>query len=284
MNVIGIGKAGCAIANEFGKYPEYNVYKIDVGLKGEKCYSLKECETPEEYENKCPNLKPFFKEVEGEVLYITSSGRVSAASLAILQQLYQKKCKIKILYIKPDIELLDETKIMQERTIFGILQEYTRSAIFERMYIVHNSALEDILEEISIMSYYDQLNSLIVSTMHMINIFDHSEPVISTRSKPVDQARITTFGLVDFETSEEKLFFDLKYFRDRCYYYAMPEKMLKSDGTLFKKIKQQTKDKVKRDANKQIKTSYSVFSTQYEQEYVYCIAHSSAVQENRKKE
>ena len=39
-----------------------------------------------------------------------------------------------------------------------------------------------------------------------------------------------------------------------------------------------------RDKYMKIKTSYSVFSTQYEQDYVYCIAHSSATQENEKKE
>ena len=29
MNVIGLGRAGCAIAGAFSKFPQYTVYKID---------------------------------------------------------------------------------------------------------------------------------------------------------------------------------------------------------------------------------------------------------------
>ncbi len=36
MNIIGLGNAGCAIADKFAQYPQYDIYKIDVGLKGYK--------------------------------------------------------------------------------------------------------------------------------------------------------------------------------------------------------------------------------------------------------
>ena len=32
MNVIGLGKAGCAMADALSAYPQYTVYKLDVGL------------------------------------------------------------------------------------------------------------------------------------------------------------------------------------------------------------------------------------------------------------
>ena len=30
--IIGLGKSGCAIAVKFAEYPQYKIYKIDVGL------------------------------------------------------------------------------------------------------------------------------------------------------------------------------------------------------------------------------------------------------------
>ena len=34
--IIGLGSAGCNIADKFSAYNQYEVYKIDVGLKGLK--------------------------------------------------------------------------------------------------------------------------------------------------------------------------------------------------------------------------------------------------------
>ena len=60
MNIIGLGAAGCRIADCFSKYPQYNIYKVDVGLKGDNCYSVPKCITAEEYEsllNASPKLR-----------------------------------------------------------------------------------------------------------------------------------------------------------------------------------------------------------------------------------
>ena len=34
--VLGIGKAGCAIADVMANYPQYEIFKIDVGLEKSK--------------------------------------------------------------------------------------------------------------------------------------------------------------------------------------------------------------------------------------------------------
>ena len=47
--IIGLGNAGCNIADEFAKYPQYSAYKFDVGLKKTKTsYPLKQYEKLEE--------------------------------------------------------------------------------------------------------------------------------------------------------------------------------------------------------------------------------------------
>ena len=49
--VIGLGKAGCAIADKFAEYPQYLTYKLDVGLKRTKTtFGLKEHQKIEDYE------------------------------------------------------------------------------------------------------------------------------------------------------------------------------------------------------------------------------------------
>ena len=70
MNIIGLGKAGCAIADGFAQYPEYNIYKIDVNISGERCLSIKKQQGPEDYESKCPSLKTFFKNVKGDTIVV----------------------------------------------------------------------------------------------------------------------------------------------------------------------------------------------------------------------
>ena len=74
QTIIGLGKAGCNIADCFKLYPEYDVLKIDVGLKKtKKTLGLKEQPTPELYEEKIPRtLNKFLENVNEETLFITS--------------------------------------------------------------------------------------------------------------------------------------------------------------------------------------------------------------------
>ena len=45
--IIGLGKAGCRIADRFAQYPQYDVYKMDVGLKRTpRTYGLKAATSP----------------------------------------------------------------------------------------------------------------------------------------------------------------------------------------------------------------------------------------------
>ena len=62
MNVIGLGDAGCNVADSFAQYPQYKIFKINVDIEGNKCYNILKCKTAEEYENvDLPKIKTFFK-------------------------------------------------------------------------------------------------------------------------------------------------------------------------------------------------------------------------------
>jgi len=280
MNIIGLGQAGCNVAECFKQYSQYKIFKIDTDLKKAKgVYALEYQNKPEAYENKFPNLKrTLLKGVKGQTLFITSCGFISGASLRLLEQL-KDNCQISVLYVKPDINNLSNKKSRQENLIFNVLQEYARSGKLERLYIVDNVKVAEIIGDITVREYFNQINQLIGSTIHMINVFNHSKAAMSTFSEPINTARISTLGLVDYETGEEKAFFDLDMLREKRYYYAIPEETVESDGTLIKKIKKQVKNNVEHD---KMKNSYQIHPTDYDKPYVYFVSNSNFIQKNEK--
>tara|TARA_Y100000034_G_scaffold121329_1_gene165396 strand:- start:80 stop:943 length:864 start_codon:yes stop_codon:yes gene_type:complete len=284
-NVIGLGKTGCLVADQFEKYNQYKIYKIGVDLDGLKktgygdfpqdgIYSIPEQEEPEDYEQNCPEMEYFFKDIKGEVLFIVNGAEfISAASLRILETLKKSKHTISILYVRPDVEYIAEKNQMNERVVFNVLQEYTRSGVFERIFLVDVPTTESFLEDLPLSEHYERLYELISSTFHMINVYNHIDSVSDTFSPPHEAARVSTIGVSD-PGSEVKLFFPLDNMDEIRYYYAINENTLQSDGQLLKKIKEQ----IKEETGEEIKASYGIYSTDYEHDYLYVLGHSLEIQ------
>ena len=110
--------------------------------------------------------------------------------------------------------------------------------------------------------------------MHMVNVLSRGNSVMDNISPPHEISRIVSYGLVNFETGEENLFFDLANVREKVYYYAINEKKLREQGGIHKKVIAQVKENAKNT-----KTTYGIYPTQYDEDYVYCVAYSSIVQE-----
>ena len=289
MNIIGLGKAGCAIAEKFSQYPQYNIFQIDVGAESDfdfigqyedaevkkKAHSVKKQKGPEEYEANAPSLKTFFGNIEGDAFFVIGgSGDISAMSLRIMEQI-KDKCDINILYIAPDKSLLSEKRKMHEKVTYNVLQTYARSGVVQRIYLVSNPQVESILGEVPIMGYFDRLNDFIVPTFHMINVFKNSDPVLGSLAKPGETRRISTVGIYDMEKDEEKLFFSLDTPRETCYIYCVGERRLREDGGLHKNIVTQMKGKTN---NETVDVSFGVFPTNYNNDYGYVLAHSPNIQ------
>ena len=289
MNVIGLGKAGCAIAEKFGEYPQYKIFQIDVGLEndfdfvksyedsnaGKKTYNVKKQPGPEEYEANVPSLKTFFGDITSETFFVIGgSGDISAMSLRIIEQI-REKCEIFVLYIVPNRTLLSEKRKMHEKVTYNVLQQYARSGAVKRIFLISNPELENVLGDVPIMGYYDKLNDLIASTFHMINVFKNSEPVMGGLREPGLTRRICTVGIYDIEKDEEKLFFSLDTIRELGYIYSVGETKLREDGSLHKKIVTQMKEKT---SDETIDVSFGVFPTKYEDDYGYLLAYSPNIQ------
>jgi len=273
--VIGLGAAGCNIADEFTKYSQYKIYKIDCNLEGLKqdgIYDMPWQDSAEGYEEKCPDMTNFFKGLNGDVLFVIGgAGNISGAALSILQ--YIKHCNINILYIRPELESISVTKVRQEWVVFNVLQEYARSGVFERVYLVSNSKVEENLGNVPVIGYYDKLNNMVVSTFHMINVYNHIESVVDTFYKPLVGRRISTIGFYDTENNENKLFYSLDNIGEMRYYYAINKKKLETDGDILKKIREQVKGETE--------TSYGIFPTSYDQDYIYMVGHTSEIQQQK---
>ncbi len=112
MNVVGLGNAGCKIAKNFEKYPQYNVYCVDEGLKKTaKTFGITKRSSHQEYDAKQIRMTRFvnsMKESKDCLFVMAGSGNISGASLQVLKFL-TRRFKVSVLYVKPDHELLGKT-------------------------------------------------------------------------------------------------------------------------------------------------------------------------------
>lgn len=274
--IIGLGTAGCNIAEAFLEYPQYDIYRLDVKKRsGKKFKLIPKRDTHEEYEKKCPSLKAFFKNAKPPYLFILSgTSEITGAALRILEQLNSKD--LYILYIRPDVSLLSAPKKKQERIVFQVLQQYARSAVFQKMYIVDNVRVGQIVKDAPIIGYYETLNKFIVATMHMINYCRNIDPELETYDAPVPTARIATFGLGNLETGEEEMLSDLQNPREKIYHYMINKEKLRSQNDLLKSITDRARSKME---GGKVQVSFGIYSTDYDEDYVYVVSSASLIQD-----
>ena len=277
QTVIGLGQAGCNIADQFKQYPQYKTIKLDEGLRKTKSsFGLKRQTSPELYEKNLPRgiVKYLQEGVMSETLFITSCGMVSGAALSILSKI-KDNTNITVMYIIPERTELVGDKKLQNNLLFNVFQEYARSDLFKRVYLLDNQLLSDIMGRVPIMKRWDSMNTLIVSTYHMTNVFEHTQPVLTTTTNRINTARVSTIGLLDAEKNEEKMFFLLDFPREKNYYYGVPKKQLETDENLMEIIQRNLKSNIDHD---KMKTTYSVYSTEYDELFAYCEKSSTLLQ------
>jgi|TARA_R110000824_G_scaffold851_2_gene5120 hypothetical protein len=278
ISIIGLGDCGCNIAQKFSGYPQYKIYYISTKgqYSGHKNQLWPEYRSPEEYEEKCPDMSSFFEDIDEEVLFIVGgSAYVSAASLKLLSYIRDKR--ISILYIEPDVEFLSETKKLIENCTFHILQEYARSGVFERIFLFENLSLERMIDGLTITNFYDKINDYLVPIVHMINVFDKTEPVMTSFSDLPATSRICTIGVVNFDLGEEKVFFPLDTVREKRYYCGVSKEALENDSSILGEIKKHL-----RSTSGDIRSSFSIYPTSYENNFTYVTYHTSEIQTKKR--
>jgi len=265
MNIIGLGKTGCVIAEKFSKYPQYKVFKLSIE-EG----NIEEQTTPEEYESKTSHA-PFT--LDGPIDFILSGDEiVIASSLKILEG--YKNHEIRIIYIRPSQRFTTGSQRATDKIVFNVLQEYTRSNKFVSFYVISYEMVAKMVGKIPIVGYYDKLNTVIADTIHMLNYLDHIEGSMDTFMDMPTTYCMKTIGLMDIDTGVENLFYDLDEVRDKRYYYSINEEQLNNDSDLFDSINQQVEESI----TDLTKAMFGVYPSQYKENYCYVVYSSPHIQ------
>ena len=276
--IIGLGSAGHKVIMSFLEYPQYNGYTVDCEMPEESrtiFVEIPEFSHPEEYEKSTPDLSKRFNNLGDTCLFVVcGASMISGATLRVLEAIHEKS-KVSVLYMKPDVSILSEMRKLQENLVYNVLQEYSRSGLLEDFYVVEDTLIDEMIGGAPILGYFEHINRAMVSTIHMINVFNNQKKIIGTFSDPDPSASIATFGVLNTETGEEKPYFNLDNIREKTYYYAIPEKDLKTDKKLLSQIREQIKSKPQ---GEDVRLSYGVFPTQYDEKYAYFVSRSSNIQ------
>ena len=129
--------------------------------------------------------------------------------------------------------------------------------------------------DVAIQNYEKEISHFVSYVVAMMNYFSHTSPVVSNKFEPIEWCRVVTFGISSLEADEDiRLLFPLEAISDIHFYYGVPSQELEQDPTLMKRIKQH----VKNYTQKNIATSFSVYSTTFEDLMVLCSATSSRIQ------
>ena len=273
MNIIGLGRAGCEIARKFENYEQYEIFYVDSEDREYPTFLPVEVQNShEDYEKQYKELN--LSKCRGKTtLILSGAGKISGCVLRLLEQIQNPA--VEIIYIKSDEAPLSNLAKTRDRIVFGILQEYVRSNKLKKMYVISNKNIELITGGISIKNYWDEINNIISSTYHMINVFENTEPLLTNSSSPGQTVKIGTFGVVNFETEKEKLFYDLQYPRSRSYFYGVNKEALEKDKEILHKIR--TFVESKKDDKSDV--GFSIYPTDYSDNYVYSAHFASFIQE-----
>ena len=238
-------------------------------------FNLPDLEGPEAYESmEITKLSKWLRTIEKKcTVFVCGGSNSSGLTLRALQCLHKRGVKIELVYFMPEIEVLSEEKSLQERTCRGVLQNYARSGLFEKICLVSNLELERLAGKTNVIDYYSQINHVFTSTYYMLDVFKNTKPITSTFKRPKESCRVTTIGIGSIE-EEENLFFPFKQAVEMVYYYGINEEKLKTEENLFRTLT----DKVKSKITEQQKVSFGIYPTQYENDYVYVELFSPKIQ------
>ncbi len=277
ISLIGIGEAGCNVVSLFENHKEYNCFLFSEGQENTKYNrKLSKVTKAEDCEEQAPDLSSYktLSAIQERVqVFLCGSSFSANYTLAILQQIRDRK--IDIFYIRPDVDLLIGELRLQERAIFGILQEYARSGLFNSITIFSNPEIEKTIGEIPIKKYFEAINKSIYYAVHYLNVFDHTTPIVGNLIKPSEVQRIRSVGVVSVDKLSEQWYYKMQEDRDVAYYLCIATSRLETDGKLHSRVVESLKSKP-RNAFKNV--TYGIYESPYESDFGFCVAHTNFIQ------
>ena len=229
-NLIGLGNTGTKIVEKLSQYKQYKTITIDSGN------GMKEQKSPEDYEKNCPSLKTKFKNIKGDVyLFLSVSGNISGSVLRVLEQL--KGRNLNVVCIHSDPATLSSVGTLQQKLASNVLQEYTRSGLINKIYLIDNSKIADLLIEIPLDEYWDKINETIAYLFHTIMCFKHTKPMMESGGENQGISNIATFGMFDINKNK-KMLYDLKHVTSQIFHYSYSKERDKKNKNFLKNVKE----------------------------------------------
>ena len=274
MNIFGLGKAGCKIAELFKQQPQYNVTLFDSDKKyvrRKNCVYVKKQPSAELYDSTEIKMKI---DIEGDkiIMIVCGSGAIAAATLQILSNFKQKD--ICLYYICSDVNTISAKAKLRNRAHFGILQEYARSGVFQKIFLIDNLNMKDIIGSVPVLQHYSKINNMIFSVIHMLNVFENTEPVFDTLQDDLVTCRISTLSMLDMESKTEKDFFSLKNVNQIKYFYGINRLRIEKDEKLLDEVVSLST----LQSHDLCVTSYAIYDTDYDYDFCYVIKSTADIQ------
>lgn len=264
--LIGLGNTGSKVVQKVSEYGQYKAVTIDSGKE------IKEYSSPEEYENKCPSFKKLFKGVDNDVyLFLSASGNISGACLRILEQLKGKV--LNVVCIHSDIVTLSSVGSLQQNLVSGVLQEYARSGLIKNLFLLDNTKIEDLLEDVGLDEYYDKMNETIAYLFHTFMCFENLDASFQFGDLDGGLASIKTFSIIN-EKGEQKKFFDLSEVTHEIFFFSYNKEKNKNKNYL-KDIKKFAQDQISASTKK---VGTKIFETTSEDTNTYSLMSTHIVQ------
>ena len=275
--IIGLGQMGCNIAEEFSAYPEYRIYKIMDQSQDRGVLELGSYNSMEDYERNLDEneVTAYLRSIKSndEVLVVLGGGEaISGAVLKILHCI--KDSQLNVLYIAPDRSMSSLDDQRNDKISFNVLQEYARSGAINQIILIDYPSVEQLIGEVSIQNYNQQINYLVCYAVAMTNFFKHTDPVMNVRLKPTEWASLTTIGVGSLESAEVNYLFPLEKVTELHFYFGIPLSDLQEDNSLMKRIK----DYIKEFKDQDITVSFSVHETTFGSLMVLCEVFSPHIQ------
>jgi len=270
MNIIGLGKTACDVAEQLKKYKQFKVYMVDHDIDGQNSFSFPNHKTAEDYENKFVNI-PF--EIEKELTLILSTDElISLSCLRILEQ--YKSLELKVMYIRPDIKFLNPMLTAVNKVVYNVLQELTRSGKIKSMFLVDTKKVSDIIGKVALKDRQVKIYDAIAYAYYMQNMFDNIQPILDNVVDSPPTYCIKTLGIMDLESGVENLFYPLDELREKRYNYYINKEELDSDLELSEHIEEQIDGKFQEN----LKISYAIYESSLEQSSVFIEAKTPHIQ------
>ena len=268
MLIVGLGTAGCNIAELFKRHDNYHVELLDEGKGIKKQNSVEEYDSVQ-YK---PRKKAIKSATEG-ILFVCGSGKIAGATFRVLEGL--RHVKMTVVYIYPDLEFASNIEKRRNRVHFHVLQEYARSGKINELLLLDNKTLLEYVGHGTIYEYFKKLNNYVYTVVHTLNFCNNVKPEFGSVHERKEISNICTIGYGLLENNEEKLFFLLDNITETSYIININEDELVNDVSVLPNVKAMVKQN--KDLNRE--TSFAIWSTEESESYYYTKHYTHFIQE-----